>query len=240
MKHSQSHPLGLIISTLFTTSTLLVACAGTDGEQAPSSTDASVYHKALSDCGIGEPRPTDAGYGSVQGGGGLRYTARNEGYEINTMVSAGGAPANAAIPVSLQVTIANSGYGEPDWKMGISFVAALPANSAACVAGMINPWSNPTLPIAWAGPLPTSSLPGVVLDGFVFAGTLSVSDATVFFTRPKSYSSTVDGISICQLAPGATKWDCAAPTVTDLGTKWRLARRGANPGVYVMVGLRGG
>lgn len=241
MKRStQFHTAGLTVSALFAASALLAGCGAGNGESAPSSTDASVYRKALSDCGIAEPRPADSGYGSLQGGGGFRNAPPNDGYEISTMVSAGGAPANAATPVLLQVAITTSGYGEPDWKMGVTFVAALPANSAACVAGLTGPRSNPTVPIAWPGALPKDGLPGVILDGFAFLGTLSVPDATVFFTRPKSYSPAVDRFSICQLAPGATKWDCTTPTATDLGTKWRLTRRGASPGVYVMVGPQGG
>jgi hypothetical protein len=237
MKRStQFHTAGLTVLALFATSALLTGCGAGTGEPAPSSTDASVYHKALSDCGIAEPRAADSGYGSLQGDGGFRSAANNYSYEINTLVSAGGAPANSATPVWLQVAISSSGYLEPDWKMGVTFDAALPANSAACVAGLISPQSNPTVPIAWSSTLTTSSLPGNILDGFEFVGTLSIPDATVFFTRPKSYMPAVDRISICHLAPGATTWDCTAPTTTDLGTKWRLARHGASPGVYVMIG----
>lgn len=100
---------------------LLSACGGDDGDAAVSSADPQVYQKTLSDCGIDEPTGANTAFGSLQWDTEYRWSPQY--YEVNSVVSAGGAPANASTPVSLQVAILTSGYIEPAWRMGIGFTA---------------------------------------------------------------------------------------------------------------------
>lgn len=231
MRSNPRHSLRLALIPLLAAA-LLSGCGAGGEEGVVASTDASAYRKTLSDCGIAEPTGASTAYGSLQWDTQYRWTP---GYhEVNTVVSAGGAPANASTPVLLQVAIPTSGYIEPDWRMGISFVAALPERSAACVAGLVNPRANASAPLAGTGVLPLGGLPGPIIDGFQFVGTFSIPDAAVFFTRPKIHTPSVDRLSVCYLAVGASQWDCASPDKADLGTSWRVARRGARPGVYVV------
>lgn len=240
----------------------LAGCGGAGGQEEQAtqvSTDAAAYAATQDYCGSKEPT------GAAAEPGGWEITSPshfgNPTYDVNAIVSPGGTT-SSAFPVRLQVNVEDyrgvtgsfvgSGYGEPEWKMGISFSPVLPARSAACVAGLAkltppapSPFGLPgaTTPVGytlawsskWSARVPVDRVPGAVLDGFEFVSTFAPASAQVFFVVSKKRLPVAQGVSICYLAPAATNWDCAPASAADQGKDWGFSRRAAQPGVYVLA-----
>jgi hypothetical protein len=260
MKKSQQY-LSLCGSALIlaVTATLLPGCGGAAGEEqqhgAVAASDVAAYAGTLAYCGSREPVGAEADSFDVT----WPSHAGPADYDVNAIVSPAGYVNPTGPAQRLQVdihdyrgvkdTVLKAGYIEPAWKMGISFKPGLSPKSAACVAslGKLTPTPVPpgsfntagTYTLAWrskwASPVPVERVPGVVIDGFELVSNFSPADAVVFFVMAKSRLASTSGVSICYLAPGALQWDCAAASVSDLGTNWGFNRLGSQAGVYVLA-----
>lgn len=143
--------------------------------------------------------------------------------------------------------------------MGAAFPTVLPKSAVACVIQLskitytrpldlsaLPGWTGsapatPSLPYSlswksyWDAPLPFASLPGYAVDGFEFVSNFIPREGKAYFNLQKARFASVQGLSICYLAPRTATWDCATPTIVDLGASWQVGRPGMKPGSYLLV-----
>jgi hypothetical protein len=237
-----------------------VSGCGAGADDVPTGgNDPAAYAATLDYCGSVEPTGN-----SAQPGGWDITSPHHSGaplYDVNALVSAGGAHGPSTLAPVLQVEVRDyrnvpasflpAAYVEPAWKMGIGFLPVFAPRSAACVAGLAKltpvagagpaPWaSSPgTYMLSWrskwSAAIPVERLPGKIVDGFEFVSNFVPQGAQVFFVVSKTRLASTQGVSICYLAPAATQWDCAAAAAADRGKDWQLYRAHGEAGMYVLA-----
>lgn len=240
----------------------LTGCGGggASSEPAAPSANAAMFKDLISYCGASQPTAEDAS----RDGWVSEFPSFNNGstYQSSSIVSASGSKSAWEDPIVMKVGVRDyrgvtgsfvpSGYGKPEWLMGASIPTVLDAQSVACVtqvarvkhpvdplAGIPNvphPDLSPTLnwQSFWSRMVPVEQLSGYHVDGFEFVSNFSPSDGQVYFIVDKSRFQSPQNLSICYLAPTATQWDCAQPTIADQGANWQIYKRGVKQGVYIL------
>jgi hypothetical protein len=260
-QHNPRLALPAILAMVAFSCAALSGCGGA-GTEAVATAAAGVgagYQDVMSYCGSVAPTGPAAQPGGLETSSPSRMG--NPSYEVHALVSPAGVERETAMAQRLQVGIRDyrgvngpivpSGLVKPEWKMGIAFLAALPAHSAACVAGLakltppvtVLPGFPASQPVGytlswrsrWSENVPLHDVGGAVVDGFEFVSTFVPLDAQVFFVLPKSRMPVLPALSVCHLAPAAAAWDCAAASGGGTGEDWIVSRPGARPGVYVLA-----
>lgn len=240
----------------------LTGCGGGGGassEPAAPSANAALFKDLISYCGASQPTATDVS----RNGWVSEFPSFNNGSnQGNSIVSASGNTSAGKDPIVMKVNISDyrgitgsfvsSGYGKPEWLMGVAIPTVLGAQSIACVKQIarvqypVDPFvgipnapyfdPNPTLnwQSYWNRTVPVTQLSGYHVDGFEFVSNFIPSDGQVYFIVDKIRFQAPQNLSICYLAPNATQWDCAQPTIVDQGANWQIYMRGVKQGVYIL------
>ncbi len=230
--------------------------AGADtpsNDAAPALVDSAMYRDVMSYCRMTEPAAADA----ARDGWNTYLLNSDQFWTVTTgMVSVGGSSSAWDTPLSLHVPLNNSasGYGEPDWSMGVRIPTVLGKQSAACVRQashtLTSPQPNipgvPNPPLVfrtvwdsyWDRTIPLASLPGRAVYGFEFVSNFTPTGGEVFFRAGKAGVGEPSALSVCYLAPKSVQFSCAQPGVADAGKDWQLAVRSPKQGVYVLVAPR--
>jgi hypothetical protein len=156
----------------------------------------------------------------------------------------------------IKSTAVMSGFGKPEWVMGVSLPTLLAAHATACVTQVArimrptDPFANTpfasllkpvdTTPVLywrsfWNKEVPVTQLSGYLIDGFEFVSDFQPSDGQVYFVLDKSRFTSPQTTSLCYLAPAAVQWDCRQPNVADQGSNWQVYQQGLKQGVYVLT-----
>lgn len=243
------------LSSLTITAALALSACGGASSSAPDAPapDAGLYAELIAYCGASQPTALDA---SRDG------WVTNMGQDASAIVSASGNSSEWQDPIVMKVNIQDlrgrsgnvilSGYGEPEWVMGVTIPTLLAAKSVACikrVAKLTYPVSSsvglgniagqvqgPTLSWQsyWNRAVPVDQLPGYRVDGFEFVSNFTPRDGQVYFTANKTSFPSAQNLSVCYLAPNTKQWDCSQPTISDQGKNWQVFVRGVKPGVYIL------
>lgn len=253
---------------IFTLATGLAACGGglsdMDKPSVPTANSA-LYTDLMSYCEMSEP----TGAAATNDGWNTRlsyFMGGRSGYSGSGMVSPAGSSHDWSDPLKLTVPssdyrgvsgrIVTSGYGKPEWRMGVAIPTVFSPKSVACVVQIARihstrdiiavlapdtkitvPGTPPTLiwKSFWNSQVPVSQLSGYQVDGFEFVSNFQPTEGIAYFVVDKAAHSTPHSMTICHLPAGGVQWACAPAGVTDLGENWQLAIQGVTPGAYVLV-----
>lgn len=252
--------------------TALSACGGGSLSNAPgqSSTpaakvDESMFARVSSYCTTDTLKPGDPAHQDGWVASPVAHGMPDQ-YTISAIASANGHAFTLNQPITMHVshsdyrgvksTLIPSGYGKPEWVMGVSLPTLLAPHAAACVTQVArinyptDPFANTpfaalgkpvdTTPVLywrsfWDKAVPVAQLSGYPVDGFEFVSDFQPSDGQVYFVLDKARFTSPQTMSICFLAAGTKAWDCRQPTLADQGANWQLFQRGLQQGVYVLT-----
>lgn len=235
---------------------------GTDAPSAPA-TDAAAYDDMMSYCGITAPSGAEATQDGWSNNNMRVFQGAGTVYYGSSIISPAGSAHAWNTPITMSVPFTNykgvsgpvvsSGYGKPEWKMGVAIPTVLSPRSVGCVTETARIYTPPTINLGqgypslpqpqpslvwtsyWSSKVPVAQLQGSAVDGFELVSNFTPASGVVYFVIDKASFPSPQSLSICRLAPKGTQWNCVQPSVADTGDNWSVTTGSPAPGVYVLL-----